>query len=277
LKTDASANIERWIKLANLLRPGVTLPHPAILEEGSIPRRWRQRHDSGPQTAEPIRSLWPAWQKQFGKRAPERSLHLDAFPKGISRARAQKIVREAAARLTAGSIPVEVSFVVKRGRGRPRTGERVGLVTRLEDWTPLNGMELYPLFYAVRTSLEKIARSVANPKNGGPLIDIPVSAAIFISPSGELSLFRGASGQFLDDLLRAGLSRIRICPICSQIYYARRIDKGACSPRCCNTFNAQKFRNPDIRRGYEKTRRENRRRKVDREHLRAEAQKESRQ
>jgi hypothetical protein len=274
VKTDASA-IDRWIRLANLLPPDAKLLPPEVVQEGWNPpvrskklkRLEPHQHEGDPRSTALLMPLWRAWQKQFGKRAPEHPLDLDTFPKRVSRARAKTIVREAGARLRLASMPMEVSFVMKGGRGRPRKGERVGLVTRLEDWTPLNVMELYPLFYAVRTSLEKIARSVANPKYGDPPIDIPVSAAIFISPSGEPSLFRGASGQFLEDLLRAGLSRIRICPICSRIYYARRIDKGACSPRCCDTFNARKFRNPDIRRGYEKTRKENRRRKVDREQL----------
>jgi hypothetical protein len=266
------------MRLANLLPPDVKLPLPAIVEEGWNPRPrskvlrrlWsRQRNDSDPQSAELLTNLWRAWQKQFGKPAEERSFDLNAIPK--------KIARAFAARERAGSIPVEIISLEKRGRGRPRKGEQVGLVARLEEWTPPDEMRLYSLFYAVRTSLETIARSAANSEHGElTIVDIPVSAAIFITPSGT-SLFRGASGQFLEDVLRAGLPRIRKCPICSRIYYARRIDKGACSPRCCDTLNARKFRNPETRHEYEETRKENRRRKAAKAQLRSQAQKEPRQ
>jgi hypothetical protein len=254
VKTDASY-IERWIRLANLLPPDVTLLPPAIVEEGWNPRprskvlrrAWlRQRHDSDPRSAELLTSLWRAWQKQFGKPAGRRSFVPGAIPK--------KIAKAFEAQERAGSLPVAISLLVKRRRGRPRKGEQSGIQTHSVEWKPFDERELYSLFYAVRTSLETIARAAANPRHGEPtVVDIPVSATIFITPSGT-SLFRGASGQFLEDVVRAGLSRIRKCPICSRIYYARRIDKGACSPRCCDTLNARKFRSPEKRRQYEANR-----------------------
>jgi hypothetical protein len=273
LKTDTSAAIERWIRLANLLSPDAPLVAPELVQESwelrppkvKVLKRIWSRHraneiepyDADPQSTKLLRRVWRAWEVQFSGPAQDLPLSPSEFPRTIPKSMAKKILRKFAERQRAEPIPLEVIFLVERERGRPRKNGQSGsgLVTQTKGWIPDDEMQLYRVFYAVRTTLEKIARS-----DDGALkvLDVPMSAAIFITSKGT-SISRGPVDQFLRDLLRVGFSRIRECPIDARLYYAWRDDLGACSPRCRDLNNTRNSRSSAKRREYEKNRNENRR------------------
>lgn len=273
LKSDAAGNIRRWIALANLLGPEQVLFSPEVVAAhyhpgpsgGSLRRAWLRRQQNAPLSAEAqvLEKLSRAFQEQFGKPSGER----------IHSLRNSRLAREVAAKFAErerqASIEVEVAFLERRGRGRPRKHEpRPGLVTRREQWRPPNKLDLYRLFYCVRKCLDAIADSHLGMYG---TVDLPATGAMFIAPDGSISVFRGISDGFLVALLSNDPTRVRRCPICRQIFYAWRQDKGACSPRCCDAFSSLKYRNAAKRHEYERNRKINRERKKAREelHLRA--------
>jgi hypothetical protein len=62
------------------------------------------------------------------------------------------------------------------------------------------------------------------------------------------------SGFFFDGIFPAlegrDIRRIRICPICDQVFIAIRKDASACRGRCTNTNNKRKFDSAEARQGY---------------------------
>jgi hypothetical protein len=273
VKSDSNRrSFQRWIELANLVQPGVQLPLPEVIAQNWHPApraAWSpaglvQSEESEEsqvleklwRVSELLETLWRTWQEQFGQ---EQSLSDSAPAEEIAnsgRQRANEIAKGLVLSQRAASLKVEVSFFLRRrARGRPRKGDQVGVVNKLEEWRPRDELQLYRLFYPIRKCLDAFADSHLM---AGKLrvIDMPATVSIFIAPDDDISVFQGITGQFLKELIGTDPRRIRRCPICSRIYYAWRRDKGACSPRCCDTYYARKFRLK--RRQYEETRQVNR-------------------
>jgi hypothetical protein len=69
-------------------------------------------------------------------------------------------------------------------------------------------------------------------------------------------LFRDYVLQGLDGLIGF---RIRSCPVCGHLYYAKPLHKSGCSMNCCHVERTRRLRDPAKRREYERNRRINRR------------------
>jgi hypothetical protein len=87
-------------------------------------------------------------------------------------------------------------------------------------------------------------------KESGASIDLPSMLRI------------DADGRLIDDdIVRSALigreaARIRVCPICDDVFIARRKDQRACRPRCAKAYGQRKLR--ERRREYESHRPRNR-------------------
>jgi hypothetical protein len=73
--------------------------------------------------------------------------------------------------------------------------------------------------------------------------------------------------EFLPALGHGDVKRVRVCPICDNLFFALRLDQPACSLKCGRAHRAREFRRKAKR--YEQNRKENRRRKAKREALRS--------
>jgi hypothetical protein len=122
---------------------------------------------------------------------------------------------------------------------------------------PLLRENLYVLFYSIRETLRLIAtrRPIQANVCVQLLIFEPLSRALEVESDGRVRLMHDLyQDVFLEALQRLDARRIRICPICGQLYWAWRRDKGACSDTCMNINNVRKFRSPDKAQQYKESR-----------------------
>jgi hypothetical protein len=140
-------------------------------------------------------------------------------------------------------VPLRVLSKVRRGRGR--------LVGWLRDAAAPEGgwrlsiLSLYENFYAIRETARRIAEAVSA---SGSALSIPIpprAGMLKVREDGTLQPVRGVYEGFLDLLERVDVTRIRRCPVCQNLYYAWRKDKGACSENCCNVWNVRNSRSPE--------------------------------
>ncbi len=239
------SRIERWIRLANLL-PAGPVPEPAGVNQSDEKTE--------------LRKLWQAWNRQFGRKPPGRK-KLE-----WTDSRAGAIYREWSKREKMGALMLEVREPVKRGRGRPAAASSlIRFKVHEIPWMPRDQSHLRDLVRLVRRTFDAIVDAtgpgVREIRAGRKFewhelepLELPApeyKPVLFFNPDGRGTLGPDPYRQFLQDLEAVEPLRIRGCPICSRLFFASRKDKGACSPRCLNTFRVREFRNPDKTREYE--------------------------
>lgn len=143
-------------------------------------------------------------------------------------------------------VPPNVLSNIKRGRGRilgwlpdpeaPEAGWR------------LDVLSLYETFYAVRETGRRIVEALSQPPRRGDawrVVISPKPRTLRIGRDGTVQQSSDLFEGFLGALERIDATRLKRCPVCANLYYAWRMDKGGCSERCCNILNVRKSRSTD--------------------------------
>jgi hypothetical protein len=201
--------------------------------------------------------LWERWNREFGpppRSEPQADGSADAtegpqrFSAVFAKADAPVQVRIRAIKNfrdveLSGRLMLRVPQPEKHPRGRPPA---VQPRVRFDEipWRPTGPDridKLIRLVRSVRRSLEAIAS-----RTSSVILDLPPSElkpALFVNPDGTATLVPDPYRQFLDDLQRIDLHRIRRCPVCpNRLFYAVRRDQGACSPQCMGVNRIRRFR-----------------------------------
>src|ERR1700730_5169612 len=105
------------------------------------------------------------------------------------------------------------------------------------DWQRLH---CYALVRRLFDSLEFLTSRRPDTRSGTR--QIPLALQVSVNPDGSLSRVRDAYEDFLAELSRADLRRLRSCPGCSRFFVAWRDDQKACGRRCANLVRVQRFR-----------------------------------
>jgi hypothetical protein len=234
--------IERWITLANLLPGG----EPVDLEK--LVRQWNLAFGREPQR----RADWG-----------QHRLAEQAYALHVQRARQ-------------GRLALEFTEPIRRGRGRPsRESYAIRFRIREGEWMPHDGEELLRIVRAVSQILGAIAEATADGmrqiRAGQPFdwsqcdwlddLTFEIRPVIAFQPDGRAIVSPDPYRQFLSDLSGVELFRIRICPVCALLFYARRSDAGACSSAHQNVQRVRTSRKPEKekRAEYRKNRKRNER------------------
>jgi hypothetical protein len=189
---------------------------------------------------------------------------------------AEKVYKGFERRERAGQLMLEVTRPIERRRGRPshsNSVQRVETFTVL--WEPRDNEQLSNLARSVSGALKAIVAATEagvrelragrkSDRHECAPIELPVSEfkpVVGFNPGGQGVIWPDPYRQFLSDLNGTDLSRIRRCPVCRRLFFARRRDKGACSPPCLNVNRVQTFRSLQKRKEYRDNRKWNEYRK----------------
>ncbi len=107
----------------------------------------------------------------------------------------------------------------------------------LADWQRLH---CYALVRRLFDSLDFLTRRSPHSRSGTR--QIPLALQVSVNADGSISRVRDAYEDFLAELSRADLRRLRSCPGCSRFFVAWRDDQKACGRRCANLVRVQRFR-----------------------------------
>jgi hypothetical protein len=116
---------------------------------------------------------------------------------------------------------------------------------------PIDRRASYELVWVVNLVLKRIAARVAEEeKKGWTLLTeiwvqvpaLPSHLDLFIQGDGHGTISSGSLGAFLNMLGAVDLRRIRRCPVCPSLFYARRTNQITCSQSHARTLSIRKWR-----------------------------------
>ncbi|HVB80829.1 MAG TPA: hypothetical protein VNE82_12895 [Candidatus Binataceae bacterium] len=161
--------------------------------------------------------------------------------------------------------------------GYTGTTQVVVIPTRRNDGLPVtfnNPGRLLEVIAALVTTLRRLASEVAAPLSSAP-VELPITVApprYQIMPNGSAAF---GPDLFLDLVIPvigeagADLKRVKLCTLCTRLFFARRHDSLACSQRCANLERIRRFRGKQAQ--YAENHRKNRKAKKARAALHARA------
>jgi hypothetical protein len=216
-----------FIGFANLLADETNLPSPEVINSvahGGLLAKLEERFSS---------EFSAITDAEFRRR----------YPTAVDESEGEWIMQGA-------KLPLGADVIKRKGLVGP-----VGLTHLPRDWWGDKPEILYSVCYAVRYTLEAIA--AANEKGFIGFVALPPSPyrspGLWIIEPGLVQIDRDPYLQdFLPELPRHDLSRVRRCPVCSRFLWASRVGKKYCSEACSSTERTRRFRTNQPK--YEKNR-----------------------
>ena len=139
-------------------------------------------------------------------------------------------------------VRIDRAFQLKFRKIRPRADVPLLMFpgwpsTARSEWQRLH---CYALVRRLFDSLDFLTQTNPLPTSGTRLI--PLALQVCSNADGSISRLRDPYEDFLGELSRADLRRLRSCPGCSTFFVAWRDDQKACGRRCANLVRVQRFR-----------------------------------